>query len=878
MRSRFSLLTGSCLIATAVPFAWCADTQRDQPNPIEVRRIEARRHFVERLRAAGKSPREAAGSLFAKTGQDQVLVVLVEFGGTDRFEFIPSGPNASTWDPIGRMDGSEWTGKVGDCSAIVKKYAITAPKTFTYSGPLHNEIQRPVSETDSSRTMVWREDFSKAYFEDIIFGEGTVYQFPRQDGSTVDEDVRGISVRSYFRDMSLGAYDFTGDVVGWVRVPHSVAWYGADPCPGRRSARHNEPAHNGGISKAGSARTLVTDALEAVKQQYPDLNWAQYDADGDGIIDHLWIIVAGTSEADSVMINRNGYGELGMWDHAASVAPAYSVVPGIKAGPYIMMVENVGVATLAHEYGHNLGAGDLYSYGGGRPSTGFWTNMSDNWVGHPITSAPPAMDPLHLDEWGWLDPLVISDRSREYVVQLGQTGAFPGGEGVYRGVKIELEDGRAALAVKPNGANQWWGGNKDLSNSMMTLEVPLQLPAGPVALTFNIAYKVEQEWDFLWVQASADGGKTWKTLTNEHTTCTHDRGWIGGEHGFPEDLCAARIGGFTGTSPGFPAYSAETFDLGAFSGQSVLVRFWYMTDWNSTESGPFLDDIRITAGGRNIFSDDAEHGGGWIYSGEFQRNDGDRRYKHAYYLQLRNARAEGGSDAGLANPNWRFGPVGSGLLVWYNNGNYSDNEIQKYLFDPPAFGPKGKLLVIEAHPEPYRDPGVLEEGFNNEGANLGCRMQMRDAPFSIDDSPGFLMKAITGWITRDTPFDGLPGVPLFSDSNGYYPGAELVMPGPKGETPQWVTRQWDSSAVVPSRKPYPIRAPGFEAAQPMRFNCGRDSGAGGLSCDMFGLTERVGMDGGSGNPSETGGQYGWNVEVVEQSPSQATLRIWNSLE
>lgn len=448
MRSRFSFLTSCFLVATAPSFAWGADKQRDLPNPFEVRRIEARRKLIERLNAVQKSPRDAAGRLFAETGQDQVLVILVEFGGTDRFEFIPAGPNASTWDPIGKMDGSEWTGKVGDCSAIVKKYDITGPKTFTYTGPLHNEIERPVSETDLTRTMVWREDFAKAYFEDIVFGQGTVYQYPRQDGSPMDADLRGISVRSYFRDMSLGAYDFTGEVVGWVRVPHSVAWYGADPCPGRRSAPHNEPAHNGGIPNAGTARTLVIDALEAVKKQYPDLNWTQYDRDGDGIIDHLWIVFAGTSEADSVMINRNGYGELGMWDHAASVTPAYSVVPGIRAGPYIMMAENVGVATLAHEYAHNLGAGDLYSYGGGRPSTGFWTTMSDQWVGHPITSAPPAMDPLHLDEWGWLDPFVISDPSREYVLKIGQTAAFAGGEGIYRGVKIDLEDGRAPPAVK----------------------------------------------------------------------------------------------------------------------------------------------------------------------------------------------------------------------------------------------------------------------------------------------------------------------------------------------------------------------------------------------------------------------------------------------
>lgn len=48
------------------------------------------------------------------------------------------------------------------------------------------------------------------------------------------------------------------------------------------------------------------------------------------------------------------------------------------------------------------------------------------------------------------------------------------------------------------------------------------------------------------------------------------------------------------------------------------------------------------------------------------------------------------------------------------------------------------------------------------------------------------------------------------------------------------------------------------------------------ACDTFGLTGRVQTGGGSGNPSETGGQYGWNIEIIEQSPTWAQLRIWNS--
>ena len=60
----------------------------------------------------------------------------------------------------------------------------------------------------------------------------------------------------------------------------------------------------------------------------------------------------------------------------------------------------------------------------------------------------------------------------------------------------------------------------------------------------------------------------------------------------------------------------------------------------------------------------------------------------------------GGYDAGLGDPRFRYGPTNTGLLVWYNNNFYSDNEILNYLFDDMSFGPKGRMLVVDSHPEP----------------------------------------------------------------------------------------------------------------------------------------------------------------------------------
>ena len=59
-------------------------------------------------------------------------------------------------------------------------------------------------------------------------------------------------------------------------------------------------------------------------------------------------------------------------------------------------------------------------------------------------------------------------------------------------------------------------------------------------------------------------------------------------------------------------------------------------------------------------------------------------------------RSTGGYDSALGDPRFRYGPTNTGLLVWYNNNFYTDNEIYNYLHDSPSFGPKGTMLVVDA--------------------------------------------------------------------------------------------------------------------------------------------------------------------------------------
>lgn len=288
-----------------------------------------------------------------ETITDRVLVILVEFGGTDTMTW---DPETSSWDPYGKLDTTEDTGENYGTPAACANM-ITQKTEFSYSGPLHNQVPVPDSAEKDWCGTTWTPNFSPEYYNELIFGNGVNISYTREDGSTVYEDMTGQSVAEFYRIMSGNRYYIEGNIVGWVSVNYSMYWYGADECPGALSMRNSTFADG---AYSDGPHDLVVDAIEAVKTAYPDFNWAQYDLDGDGVIDRLWIIHAGLGEENGRIggiLEKTDYCEGAIWSHSSSISN-YEIVPGISAGPYIIMPENCGVAVLAHEMGHNLGAID----------------------------------------------------------------------------------------------------------------------------------------------------------------------------------------------------------------------------------------------------------------------------------------------------------------------------------------------------------------------------------------------------------------------------------------------------------------------------------------------------------------------------------------
>jgi hypothetical protein len=136
-----------------------------------------------------------------------------------------------------------------------------------------------------------------------------------------------------------------------------------------------------------------------------------------------------------------------------------------------------------------------------------------------------------------------------------------------------------------DGAPALYSGDGDEIDHSIAREVTV--PANNATLTFDTKYGIEEGWDFGFVQVSTDNGETWTSLSNADTTSDHD----------PQAFTPItnQVPGFTGYSGGgeAPAWVAESFDLSAYAGQTVLLGFRYMTDQVFTEPGWWVDNVVV---------------------------------------------------------------------------------------------------------------------------------------------------------------------------------------------------------------------------------------------------------------------------------------------
>jgi immune inhibitor A len=199
-----------------------------------------------------------------------------------------------------------------------------------------------------------------------------------------------VSMRDYYADLSQGQYLFDAgpdDVYGWVEAPESYDWY-VDGQSGLGSA----PRDSGGLMKDVAA--LLDDTID----------YSQYDGDGDGIVDHVILIVEGWGDGASDQ----------WWPHQGSESGLE--LDGVELREYLIVTEQAAwdddagvdagdphpVATFAHELGHIFGLPDLYDTDYTSAGAGQWDLMGAG--SYYTVVSPPAMGAWSRVRLGWESP------------------------------------------------------------------------------------------------------------------------------------------------------------------------------------------------------------------------------------------------------------------------------------------------------------------------------------------------------------------------------------------------------------------------------------------------------------------------------------------
>ena len=170
------------------------------------------------------------------------------------------------------------------------------------------------------------------------------------------------SVYDYFNDNSMGVFQPKFDVVGPVQVDRSQYY----------------------ARGTANASQLMVDVIDAADDE---VNFKDYDTDGDGVVDMVYFIFAGHGS------NVGGNDSRLLWPHASQIYnPSggwtnWAVVKdGVRLGRYACSTELAwdeksrqidGVGTICHEFSHVLGLPDFYDTdyedGGGQ------SNDPDSW-------------------------------------------------------------------------------------------------------------------------------------------------------------------------------------------------------------------------------------------------------------------------------------------------------------------------------------------------------------------------------------------------------------------------------------------------------------------------------------------------------------------
>ena len=334
--------------------------------------------------------------------------------------------------------------------------------------------------------------------------------------------------------------------------------------------------------------------IDAVTAADPYVDFAAFDANGDGVLDtdelHLAVVLAGYETSDS-RADRPG-----IWAHANLGGLSWRDCrpDDVQLTTYIAQGELIndvvgpnGIGTVAHELGHCLGLPDLYDTTGASIGLGTSSLMA-NGAGLSCGAAMDGSSPAHLDPWsliqiGAREPQVVTqdatvilhgsttpdynivkvpitdDGSQYFLLENRIT------EGYDRGLRDDRHRGGAASGVAIYHVDEWvidvwdpaiYGTNRGVNSNYLRKAVALEESDGPA---LDLPWDSPQGGDHYFYEGHhtvfgpetyPDTGAYVDTLTNGTTRPTGIRIVIEGESG-DERMKAHITFGSTATAEGF---------------------------------------------------------------------------------------------------------------------------------------------------------------------------------------------------------------------------------------------------------------------------------------------------------------------------------------
>lgn len=360
------------------------------------------------------------GVLLYHEGYDYYYAVVDERGGISNSGVLAHNP--------GERDARE--------EALADKTALKRMLSAHETQKMQKETVAPVSSSifphmGTPKVLVILADFTDQrftyddetmvkIFNQYLNAEGT----PAVGNEKIDKDQwfsRNYgSVKTYFTDMSYGMFSPDFRIGAVVHLDHNLQYYGA--------------------GQSDNMSRFIPDVCKAADAE---VNFADYDENGDGYVDLVYVIYAGyaesmTGNSTDCLWPKSGAFNAGTFD--GKTVYRYGINNELNGSPENGVIIN-GIGLFCHEFSHTMGLPDLYSVQSTNGNVSNNTGMEDFSLmdnGEYVYSGyrPTAYTAWERKLMGWLKidelteagtysmtSLMDKDKAKAYCIRNTQNGA-----------------------------------------------------------------------------------------------------------------------------------------------------------------------------------------------------------------------------------------------------------------------------------------------------------------------------------------------------------------------------------------------------------------------------------------------------------------------